>query len=120
MNFQKQLAQSFIWRGLYFLSVLVMHIFFSRYFQAGNTGWIFYLCNNFSFILILAGLTIENAINYYSSQKAVRDDALAWFSVAWSLMVGVVSFAALWLYFQVKKSSPFITNAQYLFMLFVI
>jgi O-antigen/teichoic acid export membrane protein len=115
MNFQKQLAQSFIWRGLYFVTVLVMSIFFSRYFEAGNAGWIFYLCNNFSIILILAGLTIENAITYYSSQKTINDDSLAWFSLVWSIIVSFIIFTGLWLYLQTSTGSPFITNDQYLF-----
>jgi O-antigen/teichoic acid export membrane protein len=115
MNFQKQLAQSFIWRGLYFVTVLVMHIFLSRYFEAGNAGWIFYLCNNLSFLLILAGLTIESAINYYSSQKTIDDDSLAWFSIAWSLMVSVVIFIGFWLYLQRYNDVTFITRSQYLY-----
>ncbi len=115
MNFQKQLAQSFIWRGLYFVTVLVMNIFLSRYFEAGNAGWIFYLCNNFSFLLILAGLTIENAINYYSSQKTIDDNALAWFSIVWSLIVSVVIFTVLWLYLKIYSDSTLLTPSKYLY-----
>lgn len=92
-----------------------MHIFLSRYFEAGNAGWIFYLCNNFSFILIVAGLTIESAINYYSSKKAVDDSALAWFSIAWSFMVSVVIFIGFWLYLQKYNNINFITRSQYLY-----
>ncbi len=114
MNFQKQLAQSFIWRGLYFVTVLVMNIFLSRYFEAGNAGWIFYLCNNFSFLLIIAGLTIESGINYYASKKTIDDNVLAWFSIVWSLMVSVVIFIGLWLYLQIYEDT-FITRSQYLY-----
>ncbi len=92
-----------------------MHIFLSRYFEAGNAGWIFYLCNNLSFLLILAGLTIESAINYYSSQKTIDDDSLAWFSIAWSLMVSVVIFIGFWLYLQRYNDVTFITRSQYLY-----
>ncbi|MBA4140232.1 MAG: oligosaccharide flippase family protein [Segetibacter sp.] len=92
-----------------------MSILLSRYLQAGNAGWVFYLCNNFSFILILAGLTIENAITYYSSQKTINDDALAWFSLAWCLIVSLVIFTSFSLYLHTFTGSPFITNGQYLF-----
>ncbi|MEJ7681192.1 MAG: hypothetical protein WKG06_25775 [Segetibacter sp.] len=71
MSFQKQIAQSLVWRGLYFISVFVMNIFLSRYFEAGNAGWIFYLSNNFSFIVIIAGLNLETSVNYYSSKKVL-------------------------------------------------
>lgn len=115
MNFQQQIVQSLIWRGLYFASILVMNIFLSRYFEAGNAGWIFYLCNNFSFLLILVGLTIENAVNYYSSRKEIDEKQLTWFSIAWTLMVASVVFVGLWFYFGRYKDTTVITRAQYLY-----
>ncbi len=105
MSFQKQIAQSLVWRGLYFVTVLVMNIFLSRYFQAGNAGWIFYLSNNFSFIVIIAGLTIETAVSYYSSKKDIDDNELAWFSIAWSILVSVIVFAALTIYFSIFQKA---------------
>lgn len=92
-----------------------MNIFLSRYFQAGNAGWIFYLCNNFSFILILAGLTIESAISYYSSKKGIDDSELAWFSIAWSLAVSIVVFLVLIIYFIVLKNTAVVTTEDYLY-----
>lgn len=115
MSFQKQIAQSLVWRGIYFISVLVMNIFLSRYFEAGNAGWIFYLSNNFSLIVIVAGLTIETSINYYSSKKAIDDNQLAWFSIGWSVLVSVVVFAGLWFFFQFDKSAAVITRSEYLY-----
>lgn len=92
-----------------------MNIFLSRYFEAGNAGWIFYLCNNFSFILIVAGLTIENAINFYSSQKTIDDSALTWFAVVWTVLVSFVVIAVLWFYFGRYKDTSFLTREQYLY-----
>lgn len=115
MSFQKQIAQSLVWRGLYFATILIMNIFLSRYFEAGNAGWIFYLSNNFSFILILVGLTIENGVNYYASKNEIEDGKLAWFSVVWSVLVAVVAFTALWVYFSRFKDTSFLTRTQYLY-----
>jgi O-antigen/teichoic acid export membrane protein len=115
MNFQKQIAQSIIWRGLYFVTVLIINIFLSRYFQAGNVGWIFYLSNNFSFLLILAGLNIETGISYYSSQKKISDSSLAWFSLVWSLAASFIVFTVLWFYFGRYKDTTSITRSEYLF-----
>lgn len=103
MSFQKQIAQSLIWRGLYFITVLVMNIFLSRYLKAANVGRIFYLSNNFSFIIIIAGLTMETAVNYYSSRREIDDNKLAWFSITWSLFVAAVVFAGLWIYLKFFK-----------------
>jgi len=97
------------------MTVLIMNIFFSRYFQASGAGWIFYLCNNFSLIVILAGLTMESSVSYYSSKKSIDDNQLAWFSVLWSLMVSVVVFVALWFYFGKYKNTTEITRTEYLY-----
>jgi O-antigen/teichoic acid export membrane protein len=115
MSFQKQIAESLVWRGLYFVTILIMNILLSRYFQAENAGWIFYLCNNFSFIVILAGLTIETSVSYYSARKNIDDNELAWFSVVWSLLVAVVVFIALFLYFIIYKNTAVVTGANYIF-----
>jgi hypothetical protein len=92
-----------------------MNIVLSRYFQASGAGWIFYLSNNFSLIIILAGLTMESSVNYYSSKKSIDDNQLAWFSVLWSGLVGVVVFVGLWFYFTSYKNTAVITTSQYLY-----
>ncbi len=115
MSFQKQIAQSLIWRGLYFATILIMNIFLSRYFEAGNTGFIFYLSNNFSFILILVGLTIENGVSYYAAKNKIDHNKLVWFSIVWTAMVAVVVFVGLWFYFGRFNDTSFLTRSQYLF-----
>ena len=115
MSFQKQIAQSLVWRGLYFASVLLMNIFLSRYFEAENAGWIFYLCNNFSFLLILVGLTIENGVNYYASRNEINRNHLAWFAIAWTVIVACIVFIGLWFYFGRYKDTSFLTRSQYLY-----
>lgn len=115
MSFQKQIAQSLVWRGLYFASVLLMNIFLSRYFEAENAGWIFYLCNNFSFLLILVGLTIENGVSYYASRNEISRNHLAWFAIIWTIMVAGIVFIGLWFYFGRYKDTSFLTRSQYLY-----
>lgn len=115
MSFQKQIGQSLLWRGLYFVTVLVMNVFISRYFQAGDAGWIFYLCNNFSLIVILAGLTMETSVNYYSAKQSIDDDRLAWFSLIWTVGVSIIVFTGLWFYFGRYKNTTVITRSAYLF-----
>ncbi len=115
MSFQKQIAQSLVWRGSYFATILVMNIFLSRYFEAGNAGWIYYLSNNFSFLLILVGLTIENGVNYYASKQEINHHRLAWFSIVWTILVAVLVFIGLWFYFGRFKDTSFLTRSQYLY-----
>ena len=115
MSFQKQIAQSLVWRGLYFVTVLFINIFLSRYFEARDAGWIFYISNNFSFVVIIAGLTMETAVSYYSSKKDIDDSELAWFSMGWSFLVSVIVFAGLSIYFAATKSHYSIDRADYFF-----
>ncbi|TDH28042.1 hypothetical protein EXU57_06145 [Segetibacter sp. 3557_3] len=90
MSFQQQVIQGLIWRGMYFLTVLLINIFVSRYFEAENAGWIFYFCNNLSLLMLIAGLTMENAVNYYGSNGQINRNSLAWFSLIWSLVVSII------------------------------
>ncbi|WP_169337696.1 lipopolysaccharide biosynthesis protein [Segetibacter koreensis] len=92
-----------------------MNIFLSRYFEAGNAGWIFYVSNNFSFIVIIAGLTIENSVTYYSSKKEMNDSELAWFSIAWSFFVTLIVFAGLAVYFTLFKKDELINHSDYFY-----
>jgi O-antigen/teichoic acid export membrane protein len=115
MTFQKQILQSLIWRGLYFVTILFLQIFLSRYLGAKDAGWVFYLSNNFSFMLILAGLTIENGVNYYASRNTIDQRQLSWFSIAWTVMVACIVFVVLWFYFGRFKDTSFLTRTEYLY-----
>ncbi len=92
-----------------------MNVFLSRYFEAGNTGWIFYLSNNFSLLLILVGLTIENGVNFYASRNEIDTKELTWFAIAWTVMVAAIVFIGLWFYFGRYKNTTIITRAEYLY-----
>jgi len=49
MNFKKLLAQSIIWRGFYFFSVLLVNVFLSRYLKAAGSGNLYFTTIIFSF-----------------------------------------------------------------------
>ena len=115
MSFQKQIAQSLIWRGLYFITVLVINIFLSRYLGSADTGLILYLSNNFSLIVIVAGLTMEASINYYSSKKSIDDNQLAWFSIVWSVLVSVAVFIVMRFYLEKHANTNAITRNDFLY-----
>ncbi len=115
MSFKKQVVQSLVWRGMYFVTILIMNILLSRYFEAGNAGWIFYICNNFSLLVILVGLTMETSINYYGAKKEIDTSQLVWFSFLWTFIVALIVFVGLWFYFGRYKDTTIITRSQYLF-----
>ena len=92
-----------------------MQVFLSRYLEAGNAGWVFYITNNFSLLLIVVGLTMENAVNYYGSNKTLHHSSLAWFSVVWSVLISIVVFVAFWFYFGRFRDTTAITRSEYLY-----
>src|SRR5439155_1246491 len=61
MNFKRLLAESIIWRGLYFFSVLLVNVFLSRYLRAAGSGNLYFITIIFSFITNLL-LTLVNFI----------------------------------------------------------
>jgi O-antigen/teichoic acid export membrane protein len=115
MSFKQQVGQSLIWRGLYFVTVLVMNIFLARFFQAGGAGWIFYLSNNFALMVVLAGWTMENSVNYYSAKRGMEDNQLAWFSIAWSGLVAIIVFVCLAVFFAFDNNASAINHRDYIF-----
>lgn len=113
MRFKQIIFSSLLWRGLYFFTVLLLNIVVSRYFQAKGTGWIYYIINYFSFILIVASLSLESGMTFFASKMAIRENKLATFSVVWSTIVSVVIVLLIYLYY--KNPNQEITRNQFAF-----
>ena len=95
MRFRQLLIQNIFWRGLYFFSVFILNILISRYFKAEGSGWIYYVINNLSFLLLVLGLSIESGAAYYVSKKEIADQKIATFCLVWSLIATMLSFIVL-------------------------
>lgn len=65
MTFEKLLQQSLIWRGFYFITVLLVNVILSRFLQADGAGWIYYITNFFSLILLVASLSMESGYTFF-------------------------------------------------------
>ena len=102
MQFKKLVVQSIIWRSLYFFTVLLLNILISRYFKATGTGFIYYISNYFSFILLLGSACLETGMAYYGSQGKISYQKLSVFSLAWSVLV----CAALYLFLHLSYHDP--------------
>jgi O-antigen/teichoic acid export membrane protein len=99
MQFKNLLVQSLLWRGAYFISLLLVNVFLSRFLQASGIGWVYYLSNIFSFIQLLASLSIESAISFYAAGSLISYNKLLWFSIAWSFFSTLVAVGSIILYF---------------------
>jgi O-antigen/teichoic acid export membrane protein len=90
MNFQKLLAQSLIWRSLYFASTLLVNIALSRFLQAEGTGRLYYLLSIFQFVQLVTSFSLNSGITYYASGRIVPANKLLWLAVAWTFIVVIV------------------------------
>ncbi len=98
MNFKISLQQGMIWRSLYFISLLLVNVFFSRYLQAATIGWVFYLTNIFSFVQLLASLSLESGITFFAASGKINANHLFWVSAVWSIIIGLISSFCLYFY----------------------
>jgi O-antigen/teichoic acid export membrane protein len=115
MHFHRLLLQSLLWRGLFFLTFFIISILLPRSLQAAGAGWIYYLTNWFSLILLVASLNLESAVGYYASNQGINSNKLAWISVAWTILVGLIVYIVIGFYFGGIRGEEPITKNQYLF-----
>jgi hypothetical protein len=115
MNVHRLLFQSLLWRGLFFLTFFVISVLLPRSLQAAGAGWIYYLTNWFTLLLMIASLNMESAVAYHASNNRIDDRRLVWFSVGWTAIAGLIVFLVVWVYFAEIKGEEPITRRQYLF-----
>jgi hypothetical protein len=116
MTFEKLLQQSLVWRGFYFITVLLVNIVLSRFLHTDGAGWIYYITNFFSLILLVASLSMESGYTYFSSNNTISKHKLAWFSIIWTVLVALLTLLLVGYYFlKIKHLSTSITNQYILY-----
>ncbi|MFN4006115.1 MAG: lipopolysaccharide biosynthesis protein [Chitinophagaceae bacterium] len=93
MSLQKALQQSILWRGLYFVVILLLNIMVSRYLQATISGWLFYVSNVFAFMVMLTGFNVENGLSYVAAKNEALPPLVTWGTMATivsALLLGVL------------------------------
>jgi len=106
MTFEKLLQQSLLWRGFYFITLLLVNVVLSRYLHADGSGWIYYLTNFFSLILLVASLSMESGYTFYASGNIINHNKLAWFSLLWTVAIGAIVATVIYYYFGSLKKIP--------------
>ena len=99
MGLKKLFAQSIIWRGFYFFSVLLVNIFLSRYLQAAATGNLYFVTVIFNFSYVVLSLGGESGIIYFASGNIIERNKLITLGAAWSFAAGIIMTAIIRLYF---------------------
>ena len=84
MTLRNLIYQSIIWRGLYFLSVLVLNIMIARYYEASDSGIIYFIVNSYALVVIAGSLSLESGTSYYLASEKSRPAELGFFSLFWT------------------------------------
>jgi len=113
MTLKKLIYQSIVWRGMFFASSLVLNILIARYYQASLSGWIYYIINFYTFILLLLSLSLESGIGYFVSKKDISASRLLNFSMLWTVVAGAFVFVLF--YWRRGDTSAGISHPLYLF-----
>ena len=100
MKFEKVLQQGLIWRGFQFSAVIFLNIVLSRYLQAAGAGWVYFLTNFFSLAVLVGSLNIDSAFIFFSAGKTLSVAALAWFGLAFTVVVSLLLIPIFHLYFS--------------------
>jgi O-antigen/teichoic acid export membrane protein len=87
MKLAAALSKSILWRGFYFLSVMLLNILVARHFQSSGSAQIYYIINLLAFTLILISLCLEAPMGYYLSQQKLNETQLAAISICWTVLI---------------------------------
>lgn len=87
MKLATALSNSIIWRGFYFLSVMLLNILVARHFESEGSGQIYYVINLLAFAVLVISFCLEAPMGYYLSQQKLNETQLATLSVSWVLLL---------------------------------
>jgi O-antigen/teichoic acid export membrane protein len=99
MSFKRQLYQVLFWRGLYVLSAFGLNLLFARYYGASASSTVYYLINLYSFLLLIASLSLEMGMSYFLSNGEADAGALSSLAWFWTILLLPISLLLLQGYF---------------------
>ena len=88
---QKQLKQSLVWRGLYFIVAFATTVITSRVLKAEATGEFTYLISFLSFFVLSFGLNLDSGITYFTSSKLITSKKSLEIGFAWIILISFIS-----------------------------
>ncbi len=100
MQAVKTLWQSFLWRGLYYITAFVINILIARHFEASLSGSVYYISSIYAFVVLLSSLSIESGIIYFSAKAQIPVERLFSFSLLWTLLIGILTWLVVSLFFK--------------------
>lgn len=113
MQLKDLIIQNIFWRGMFFLSLFGLNILIARHFKAAGSGWVFYLINNLSIILLITGISLESGAAYFTSKNEISQPKIAGFCFVWAFIATAASVLLLWV-FQAISPNYFSLGPRYL------
>lgn len=115
MTFSKLLAQSLIWRGFYFLTLFGVNVMLSRTLQASGSGSLFYIVNTFFIVQLVASVSLENGLTFFSAGNKVSSRKLFWLCLLWTAIIVVLQLGIYYFF-----NSDFIDKTKALYAFYYI
>lgn len=109
---KKALLDSFLWRGIYFITTLLLNVCIARIYEAPQSGWIYFISNNFFLVVLIGGVSLDSSMTYFSASNQISGNKLALVSIIWPFIVAIFSVGCT----MFLISQHFITS-DYLFLL---
>jgi O-antigen/teichoic acid export membrane protein len=94
------LLKTMLWRGLYYVSAFIINILIARHFEASVSGSIYYISSIYALLLLVFSLSLESGIIYFAARKEIPVARLFNFSIAWSLVIGLMTFMIISYFFK--------------------
>ncbi len=91
MSVRSLFQQNIFWRGMFIISGLLVSVFIARSLKPELSGTVYYNIFLLSFVIQVAGLSLESGIGYYAAGKKISTSSLALISLVWTSIVSVVS-----------------------------
>lgn len=118
MNIQKLLYQNIFWRGIFYLLTFILNIVIARHFKSELTGSLYYLINIYALITLVASVSLESGIIYFTSSQRINPIGLMNFCLLWVALI-ICILAGLFFYTSIFQELPVIYNVHLFTLLFV-
>ena len=63
----------------------------ARVYEATQSGWIYFISNNFFLVILIGGLSLDSSMTYFSASNKIAPNKLASFAMLWPLVVCILS-----------------------------
>ncbi|MGI8637123.1 MAG: polysaccharide biosynthesis C-terminal domain-containing protein [Segetibacter sp.] len=90
---KKALLDSFVWRGIYFITTLLLNVCIARIYEAPKSGWIYFISNNFYLVVLVGSVSLDSAMTYFSASGRIAVNKLALISITWPFFVAILGIA---------------------------